>query len=203
MVEGKRNDEAVFMISQLAKLFRISLAKGRTVISIEEELQHAQSYMNIQKVRYKESFSVVYDVEEEVYSFCTVKLILQPLLENAVNYGVRAMDECGEIRVEGKRQGDHVVLLVRDNGLGMSEEDAALVLTDSSRVHKKGSGVGLVNVNNRIRLLFGEGYGLRIESELDEGTTVFITLPAIPYTEKNRKLLEESMRVQDGNYEKE
>lgn len=79
MIEGERNDEAVFMISQLARLFRISLSKGRTVISVKDELQHAQSYMNIQKVRYKNSFSVTFDVEEELYSYCTVKLILQPL----------------------------------------------------------------------------------------------------------------------------
>ncbi len=71
MVEGERNDDAVFMISQLAKLFRISLSKGRTVISVKDELQHAQSYMNIQKVRYKNAFSIVFDVDPSIYSYCT------------------------------------------------------------------------------------------------------------------------------------
>ena len=104
MIEGERNDEAVFMISQLAKLFRISLSKGRTVISIRDELQHAQSYMNIQKVRYKNTFSVVFDVDDEVCDCCIVKLVLQPILENAINYGVSGMDDCGEIKVTDEKR---------------------------------------------------------------------------------------------------
>lgn len=190
MIEGEKNDEAVFMISQLARLFRISLSKGRTVISIKDELQHAQSYMNIQKVRYKNSFSVTFDVDEELYSYCTVKLILQPLLENAINYGVSGMEDCGEIVVTGRKQGDKIVLSVCDNGLGMPEEEAALVLTDSNRVHKHGSGVGLVNVNSRIQIVFGKEYGLLVESEPNEGTRVSISIPAVPYTEENCKTLE-------------
>lgn len=191
MVEGERNDEAVFMISQLAKLFRISLSKGRTIISIKDELQHAQSYMNIQKIRYKNTFSVVFDVDPAICSCCTVKLILQPLLENAINYGVEGMDDSGEIRVTGREEEGTVILSVTDNGIGMSEEEVSLVLTDSNRIHKHGSGVGLINVNNRIQILFGKEYGLVVESEPDEGTTVSIRLPAIPYTEENRKVLEQ------------
>ena len=191
MVEGERNDEAVFMISQLARLFRISLSKGRTVISIKDELQHAQSYMNIQMIRYKNTFSVVFDVDPSVYSYCIVKLVLQPLLENAINYGVEGMDDNGEIRVTGREENGTVILSVSDNGLGMSEEQVRLVLTDSARIHKHGSGVGLVNVNNRIKILFGKEYGLKLESEPDEGTTVSIRIPAVPYTEENRKIIEQ------------
>lgn len=98
-IEAQRNDDAAYMLSQLAKFFRISLSKGRTVISVRDELQHARSYMNIQKVRCRDSFSVSFDVEPAVESCCTVKLILQPILENAINYGVRGMDEGGEIEV--------------------------------------------------------------------------------------------------------
>ena len=191
MVEGERNDEAVFMISQLAKLFRISLSRGRTVISIKDELQHAQSYMNIQMIRYKNTFSVVFDVDPEVYSYCIVKLVMQPLLENAINYGVEGMDDSGEIRVTGREENGAVILSVSDNGFGMPEEQVRLVLTDSTRIRKHGSGVGLVNVNNRIKILFGKEYGLKVESEPDEGTTVSIRIPAIPYTEENRKIIEE------------
>ena len=191
MIEGERNDDAAFMISQLAKLFRISLSKGNTVITIKDELQHAQSYMNIQKVRYKNTFSVIFDVDPEICSYCTVKLILQPILENAINYGVSGMDDCGEIRVKGRMGEGRVILSVEDNGIGMSEEQVRLLLTDSSRVHKHGSGVGLVNVNNRIQLLFGKEYGVIAESEPDEGTTISICIPAVPYTEENRKILEQ------------
>lgn len=190
MIEGERNDEAVFMIAQLAKLFRISLSKGHTVISIKDELQHAQSYMNIQKTRYKNEFSVVFDVDPSIYSCCTVKLILQPILENAISYGVSGMDDCGEIKVNGIQKGENIILSVSDNGLGIPEEEVGLILTDSKRVHKHGSGVGLVNVNNRIQLLFGKEYGLTIESEPDEGTTVSVCIPAVPYTEENVTILE-------------
>lgn len=190
MVEGGRNDDAVFMISELAKLFRISLSKGRTVICVKDELQHAQSYMNIQKVRYKNLFSVTFDVDPEIYSYCTVKLILQPILENAINYGVSSMDDCGEITVTGRHKDGNIILSVTDNGVGIPEDEVSLILTDSSRVHKHGSGVGLVNVNNRIQILFGKEFGLIVESEPDEGTTVAIRIPAVPYTEENRKILE-------------
>ena len=193
MVEGERNEEASFMISQLAKLFRISLSKGRTIIRVKDELQHAQSYMNIQKVRYKNLFSIVFDVDPEVEAFCTVKLMLQPILENAINYGVGNMDEDdgGEIRVTGKQIDGNIVLSVTDNGMGMSKEEVSHLFADESkREHKHGSGVGLVNVNRRIQLFFGQEYGITVESEPDEGTTVSICMPAVSYSEENRKILE-------------
>ncbi len=190
MIEGERNDDAVFMISQLAKLFRISLSKGRTVIAVRDELQHAKSYMNIQKIRYKNHFTVVFEEDESVDDCCMVKLVLQPILENAINYGVGDMDGDGEIRVTGRQEDGTVILSVSDNGVGMTQEEVHLVLSDSSRIHKHGSGVGLVNVNNRIQILFGKEYGLSVESEPDEGTTVAIRIPAVPYTEANRKSLE-------------
>ncbi len=189
MIEGERNDEAVYMVTQLARFFRLSLSRGYTVICVRDELQHAQTYMNIQKVRCKDSFSVLLDIDPAVEEYCAVKLILQPILENAINYGVSGMDD-GEITIIGKMDGEDVLLAVRDNGIGIPEEEAQLLLTDNNRVHKHGSGVGLVNVNRRIQLLFGKAYGLCIESEPDEGTTVSIRLPAIPFTEENRLLLE-------------
>lgn len=190
IVEDERNDEAVFMISQLAKLFRISLSKGRTVISVRDELQHAESYLNIQKIRYKNTFFVTFDIDQKVYGYCTVKLILQPLLENAIHYGINGMDDCEEIKVTARYEEGDILFSVADNGMGMTEEQVQFALTDSSRGHKQGSGVGLVNVNNRIQILFGKEYGIVIESEPDEGTTVKIRIPAVPYTEENRKLLE-------------
>ena len=105
MVEAKKNLDAVFMISELAKLLRISLSKGRTVIRISDEIQHSRSYMNIQKVRYKERFQIEFDIDEEINEYCTVKLIVQPILENAIYYGVGNMDEDdgGKITIRGKR----------------------------------------------------------------------------------------------------
>ncbi len=190
MIEGERNDEAAFMISQLAKLFRISLSQGHTIIRIKEELQHAKSYMNIQQTRYKNKFSITFDIAPEILEDCVVKLILQPILENAIHYGVQEMDDMGEIHVRGIRQHGEIILSVTDNGMGIPEDEIEFLLTDTQRVHKKGSGVGLVNVNNRIKILFGEKYGLQIESEPDVGTTVSIRIPAVPYSEENRKVFE-------------
>lgn len=190
MIEGEKNEEASFMVTQLAKLFRISLSKGRTIIPIQEELQHAQSYMNIQKTRYKDSFSAIFRIDSELENYCTVKLILQPILENAINYGVGHMEEHGEIIVNGKKNQDKIMLSVFNNGIGMSKEEVSQVLSESSNVNKHGSGVGLLNVDKRLKLFFGKEYGVQVESEPDEGTTVILCIPAIKYTEENRKILE-------------
>ena len=190
MITGERYDDAVFMITQLASLFRISLSKGKTVIKIEDEVKHARNYMNIQKIRYKNSFEVDFQTEEDILDGCIVKLVLQPLLENAIYYGMEFMDGEGEIHVRGYRKDKDVYLEVEDNGLGMPEEEAAELLNGKERPHKHGSGVGLVNVHSRLKLRFGEAYGLVIHSCPDEGMMVQIHIPYIPYTVETQKFLE-------------
>lgn len=190
MITGERYDDAVFMITQLASLFRISLSKGKTVIKIEDEIKHARNYMNIQKIRYKNSFEVDFQIEEDILDGCIVKLVLQPLLENAIYYGMEFMDGEGEIHVRGYRKDKDAYLEVEDNGLGMPEEEAAELLNGKERPHKHGSGVGLVNVHSRLKLRFGEAYGLVIHSCPDEGMMVQIHIPYIPYTVETQKLLE-------------
>ena len=190
MITGERYDDAVFMITQLASLFRISLSKGKTVIKIEDEVKHARNYMNIQKIRYKNSFEVDFQIEEDILDGCIVKLVLQPLLENAIYYGMEFMDGEGEIHVRGYRRDKDIYLEVEDNGLGMPEEEAAELLNGKERPHKHGSGVGLVNVHSRLKLRFGEAYGLVIHSCPDEGMMVQIHIPYIPYTVETQKLLE-------------
>ncbi|WP_408069871.1 sensor histidine kinase [Butyrivibrio sp. JL13D10] len=190
MIEGEHYEDAVFMITQLASLFRVSLSKGRTIIPIEDELRHAENYMNIQKVRFKNAFTVEYDIAQEIKECLTVKLIVQPLLENAIYYGVKNMDEDGEIKVRGYMKDGDIFIEVIDNGYGIPAEKLPFILTEDKRASKNGSGVGLINVHKRIQLRFGEKYGLKIESEPDEGTKVTIHLPAVPATEENRIKLE-------------
>ncbi len=192
MVEAHKNTDAVFMISELAKLLRISLSKGRTIIKISDEIQHSRSYMNIQKVRYKERFKTEFIIDEEVNDYCIVKLVVQPILENAIYYGVGNMDEDdgGKIIVRGEKKDDDIYITVEDNGMGMTEEVVDNILTDNEKVPKHGSGVGLINVHNRIQLMFGSRYGLQVYSEPDEGTRIVIHIPAIPYNEENREELE-------------
>lgn len=196
MIEGERYEDAVFMITQLASLFRISLSRGRTIIRIEDEIKHAGNYMNIQKVRYKNIFTVDFQIEEEILPYCTVKLIIQPLLENAIYYGVECMDGDGEIIIRGYKKEEDLYIEVCDNGLGMTQETVDQLLTENNRVRKHGSGVGLINVHNRIRLRFGSPYGLEIESCPDEGTTVRIHLPAIRYSAETVEQLEGSRERQ-------
>ena len=192
MIEAQRNKEAVVMISELAKLLRVSLSRGKTIISIGDELQHSRSYMNIQRVRYKERFKVEFLIDEEIKNYCIVKLVIQPLLENAIYYGVGNMDEDddGQILIRGEKKGEDIYISIEDNGMGMPEDIRSNILTDNSIVPKHGSGVGVINVHSRISLMFGPEYGLEVYSELDEGTKVVIHIPAIPYTKENAEQLE-------------
>ena len=162
MIEGGHNQGAVYMIRQLASLMRISISRGRTIIPIKNEIRHAESYMNIQQVRYKNTFTVSYEIPEEIKDLCTVKLILQPILENAIYYGVQSMDGDGEILVRGSRDGDDVYLDVIDNGLGMPEEQVERLLKGTSLQEEEnavrhGNGVGLYNVHTRIQLRLRTG----------------------------------------------
>ncbi len=177
MVESERYEDSIAMLIALANLFRISLNQGKTNISIDEEMQHAINYIEIQKYRYKNTFKVTFDVDENIKQYETIKLIVQPLLENAIYYGMESMGSDGEIKVKAYENGDDIYIEVSDNGLGMPEEMVSSLLIDNKRVRKKGSGIGIRNVNERIQLYFGEEYGLQVVSELDVGTTVIIHLP--------------------------
>ncbi len=183
MIESKRYQEAISMIKSLASLFRISLSKGKNVISIKDEILHAKYYMDIQIVRYKNKFQVIYQIDPEIESYSTIKLIVQPLLENAIYYGVEHMDGEGEILLKGYFDKEDICIEVTDNGMGIPKETIPFLLSDDTRVHKRGSGIGLCNINQRIQLYFKGNYGLEIESELDEGTTVRIRLPKRLYME--------------------
>ena len=183
MIEGEKYKEAVFMITQLASLFRISLSRGKTIIPIADELQHAENYMNIQKTRFKNSFTVSFEIDEEIKEYSIVKLVVQPILENAVYYGVKDMDDEGMITVRGHLEDNDIYIEVSDNGFGMQQEMADQLLVDDNRVHKQGSGVGLINVHRRLQLRYGQQYGLIIVTEPDEGMKVTIHIPAIIYKE--------------------
>ncbi|MBR1627640.1 MAG: sensor histidine kinase [Lachnospiraceae bacterium] len=187
MIEGEQYRDAVGMVRNLASLFRISLSRGKTIISIEDEIRHARNYMDIQKMRYHDAFTVEFEVDPAILQASTVKLILQPVLENAIEYGVSQMDGEGEIFVRGEIKDGEICLCVSDNGLGMEEEVAERLLTDRPKKTARGSGVGLLNVHRRLQLYFGEEYGLSIESAPDEGTQVGFHLPFKPLEQKEAK----------------
>ena len=179
MIECERYEEAISMVKALASLFRISLSKGKVIIPIETEIKHAKYYLYIQNIRYRNRFSVKYDIDPEIENYSTIKLIIQPLLENAIYHAMELMDGDGIIVIKGYRKGDDIYIEIIDNGLGMNQEMIdGLLVGKSTSSRKKGSGIGLKNVHKRIKLYYGEGYGLEIESELDVGTTIRIHLPA-------------------------
>ena len=181
MTENGRTDEAILMVTSLARFFRISLSRGSNIIPIADELEHARHYLTIQKMRYKNKFSAVIAAEDGVEGLYTIKLIVQPILENAIYHGMAYADGDGEITVRARRDGEDVVIEVADNGPGMPEETVERLLDQSyaAAPGTKGSGIGLRKVHQRIRLTFGEEYGLAIHSEPDAGTTVCIRLPVL------------------------
>jgi len=184
MIENEQKQEAVKVVTALARFFRISLSGGKSIIPVKDELEHVRSYLMIQQMRFKNKFTYTIDAAPETLECASLKLMLQPLVENAVYHGMEFMDGDGNILIQVKRDGEDLLFVVRDNGLGMTPEQAGCLLTEHPHVSSvRGSGIGVKNVNERIRLYFGESYGLDIGSEPDEGTTVTIRLPAVLYEE--------------------
>lgn len=176
MCEAGRNEDAVEMVNALARLFRISISRGHELIPIEKELQHAQSYLHIQNFRYKNQFRYQFDVDEACLSYYCNKITLQPIIENAIYHGMDRMVDEGMIRISIHQSEDKIIFTVEDNGVGMTEEQCEEVL---KKERSDRAGIGIKNVNDRIKIYFGEEYGLTIKSELDEGTCVTIMMPKV------------------------
>jgi two-component system sensor histidine kinase YesM len=178
MAEMGKMAEVVTMTSALAKLFRSSISKGDELVPIEVELEHIHNYLTIQNIRYKNKFTYSIDVDPSLYTSKTLKIVLQPLVENAIYHGLKQQAVVGHITIIGRRENGTIVLQVIDDGVGMSEEHVQ-ALTNKLRLGEESQGVGLLNVSHRIRLYFGEAYGLELFSELEEGTTVTLRIPDI------------------------
>ncbi len=175
MCEEHRSEEAVEMVSSLAKLFRISISKGHELITLEKELQHAESYLKIQKYRYKSQFSYDFNIDEACLSCLCNKITLQPIIENAIYHGLDMVDK-GIITIEVSGLEEDIVLRVIDNGVGMTDEQCNEIL---QRETSDKTGIGIKNVNDRIKIYFGDLYGVTIKSELDVGTEISILIPKI------------------------
>ena len=199
MIENEQKAEAVKAVTALARFFRISLSKGKSIITVRDELEHVRNYLMIQHMRFKNKFSYEIQAEEAVLELSSLKLMLQPLVENAIYHGMEFMDGDGEIILRAWKEDAELYFEVSDNGLGMTEEQVERLFSSSTHVaSNRGSGIGVKNVNERIKLYFGEQYGLTIDSEPDEGTRVRIHLPAVPYGEiLEKEASEKEMREKD------
>lgn len=156
----------------LSTFYRTSLNKGKNVMSLSDELRNMRSYLDIQLMMHDYEFDVEFDVDESIGQYQSLNLMLQPLIENAIAHGIDVKtDGRGKLTITGKEDGDLIVLTVADNGVGMSDEQAARILTEESK------GYGVRNVNERIKLYYGEQYSLQIESKIGQGTKASIRIP--------------------------
>lgn len=177
----KHNNEVSGAIADLSDLLRLSLENDKHLATIYEEMEHAELYIKIMKMRYEDKFSVVWDVDSGLADCRIVKICLQPVLENSIYHGIKPKRENVKIIIRGRPIGQNILIEVIDEGVGMSPERCAEInQTLRGSYVLKGDNVGLVNVNQRIKLIFGEEYGLTVYSELNKGTRVQILFPKNP-----------------------
>jgi two-component system sensor histidine kinase YesM len=182
MAEAKKTDQVIEIVRALSSFFRISLSKGKDWITVGEEIERTRSYLTIQKMRYRDILDYKIEVDEEVLNNTILKLILQPLVENALYHGIKNKRNGGTITVRARQKnGNEVLLEVEDDGIGFTPEKLAQVqieLSDNSDEIRLESGFGIDNVNKRIKLYYGKQYGLSIKSEYNAGTCVTLMIPA-------------------------
>ncbi|HHW47389.1 MAG TPA: sensor histidine kinase [Clostridiaceae bacterium] len=169
------------MVTALATLLRLSISRGGEVVTFEDEINHVKSYLVIQKERYSNKFEVEWDIDPRIYSYKCLKLILQPIVENAIYHGLELKPDKGILIIRGELLSDIIKISIIDNGRGMSRERLETVRGYLERREnaKEQQSIGLTNVNERIKLYFGDEYGLKIFSEQNEGTVIEIHLPLI------------------------
>lgn len=183
--EAGKNQDVIQLVQALSKFFRTSLNKGRDWIRLEEELDHVRSYLVIQQMRYRDILHYELDIEPSINTLSILKMTLQPIVENALYHGIKNKRGKGLIRITGRvDEEDHIVLLIEDNGIGMSTqrlEQLRMQLSKQRLPDETGDevsgGFGLHNVHQRIRLYYGERYGVQIDSIDQIGTTITIRIP--------------------------
>ena len=187
-----KNKDAEKMLTELSTLFKISLSKGREIITIEDELKHIGSYLFISNMIYSKKFTYSIECDPSLYQYQTPKLLLQPLAENAILHAVPLPDEKVHIHVSIRENGDCLLLSVQDISKGMSPETLEILrkqINAPRQPDKQDSGYGLYNVNERIRIFYGPDFGLNIDSDPDIGTEITLKIPKLergePYVPSN------------------
>ncbi|MGB7537329.1 MAG: sensor histidine kinase [Anaerolineales bacterium] len=178
MIECGEAEDAIVMTSTLAKFFRLGIRKGGDLITVQDEIDHLNCYLTIQKMRYKDKLDFLVDVNPQIRSCRTLKLLIQPLVENAIYHGLKTQERKGMLKVVGDKEGEDLVFKVIDNGTGMTSRELS-ELNHSKPTSKGPGGVGVTNVRERIQLYFGASYGVAFESVMGEGTIATIRLPAL------------------------
>lgn len=179
LIEEGSTREAENMVISLSSFFRLVLSGGRELISIRDEELHIRSYLEIQKVRYRDILDYEIDIQSQLYPYTIVKMTLQPLVENALYHGIKNRRGKGKVKISGRMEEDKIILAVEDTGIGMETDTLMKLRKEITRPCKEtDTGFGLANVSERIRMNFGPEYGLTIDSQKDAGTLVQVILPA-------------------------
>lgn len=176
MAEGKKNEEVVVMTASLARLLRQSISNEEEQVPIGQEVEYARSYLTIQKMRYKDKLEFQIQVDAQIMRVPIIKLVLQPLIENAIYHGLKYKEGKGLLIVRGYREGENAVLQIKDNGAGMDEQTLSHIF-EKHKVNYRSNGVGVYNVQKRLQLYYGMDYGITYSSKQGEGTTASIVIP--------------------------
>ena len=187
MAEGKKNDEVVVMTASLARLLRQTIGTEEEETPISREFEYVRSYLTIQKMRYKDKLDFFMELDPSIGQEMIVKLILQPIVENAIYHGLKYKETKGMLSVMGYGTLDNIIIEIRDNGIGMDQETLDHIF-EKHKVNYQSNGVGVYNVQKRLLLYYGQGYGLSYSSTPGEGTVVTVKIPRMHRREK--RLLE-------------
>ena len=177
LAEAGQTREVIHITRALSDFFRISLSQGKDWIPLSEEIKHLTGYLTIQKIRYRDILDYQIEIPDELGSCQVLKLLLQPLVENAIYHGIKHRRGRGLVKVTGRMEGTWLILQVQDNGAGMSPERLMQVRDGLCGDGGESAGYGLFNVNKRIQLYYNQPQGVWIESQVGEGTTVTLKLP--------------------------
>lgn len=173
-----RGNEVSQMLNMLSQLLRYSLGNTDTFVSLEEEINYTKKYLLVQQIRCNYGFDVTWDIPEELGKCNVIKMILQPVVENAIKYGIKPFGDGGSLQIRASHVGETIRIFVSDSGFGLTQEETEEINREINRqVIKESDHIGLSNVNQRISIMFGDAYGVVVRSKINEGTTVELTIP--------------------------
>ena len=176
MAEGKKYEDVVLMTASLARLLRQSISNEDETVLIGQEIQYVKSYLTIQKMRYKDKLEFEINVDPSINSVHIVKLVLQPIVENAIYHGLKYKESKGMLTVNGYQKDGNAVIEIADDGVGMDAETLNRIF-EKHKVNYRSNGVGVYNVQRRLSMYYGKEYGLSYKSEKGKGTTVTVVIP--------------------------
>ena len=189
----EKQTEICNLVAAISSLIRASISNKKSIITIEQELDYVKNYIYIQHIRYKDRFDIIYDIDESLLKQAVPKLIIQPIVENAIIHGIENSKNKNLLYISVKRENECIIIIVKDTGIGMTDEKVSELLKEPLNAEgdeqKAHTNLGLYAVHKRIQLMYGDLYGLTVQSQAGEGTTVTLH---IPFTKKQEMFYRQS-----------